>query len=216
MYGRVSFGGAFGAGWSTILARVAFLHYGRGMAETLEIRERDRQLVVDVFEREHWTLFRRRFGPPAVGMTLVMLFPLAFLVTTDGLSETLLVRGAVIYGASMALVAICVYFQVLPVSRGATIRLDDSKNHLSVDDGRTSTVYSLASVQMVQVSEMTLPWRAIRTDTRSLLPGDEQYELSLVTDEGIDVVARGLAKSEAEQVVRSIHRRLPNRDGDVR
>lgn len=178
------------------------------MGRTLRIEEAGDELVIEIARRRLWPLFRRRMGPPALGMTLVVAGIVAFLRWSGGPWTGRIADWGLVYAVAMAVVGGLTYLQVRPLTHSRRLRLDGQGVHLVASDGGEPRSFAAEAVQMLQVSELVLPFKEIRTDTRAIVPGNEQYELSLVTDSGIEVVGRGVDRREAEAAVEAFNERV--------
>lgn len=172
------------------------------MNDTITIREDDQALVLEAQGRAFWPLFARRFNPPAVAFTLFAAGALGVGLLTVSTSPWQF-AGAVgiFYLVIMGLVGLMAYRQVGPLARSAELRVEGGMVRLEYGDGESVDEFPLHTIQMLQVSEMALPDAGLRKDTRALLPGNEHYELAMVTDVDIEVVAYGVDRDEAERAV---------------
>jgi hypothetical protein len=172
------------------------------VTDTLAIREDDQALVVEVPGRSFWPLFARRFGPPAFAFTLFAAVALivGFLLGPESPWQF---TGAVagFYSFLMGFVGVMTYRQIGPLARSTELRVDQGMVRLEYGDSESVDEFPLHTIQVLQVSDMALPDAGLRKDTRALVPGNEQYELALVTDVDIEVVAYGVDRDEAQRAV---------------
>lgn len=178
--------------------------------KTLDIERTDDELVIEIPERGTRSLFFRRFRPALLAFGLLGLGALA-LGRVIGFEWTKLLIAVTCYVAAiLSFIAVMVYRQVRPLGTAARLVLDDEGVHLTIGDGDVDRHYPREELQLLQTSELSLPADGERKDTTAQLPGDERYELTLLTETDMQVVGRALARDEAEEASRLFQDHLSN------
>lgn len=179
------------------------------MGETLDIAERDDGLIVEIPERNRWWLVYRAVGKGMGLLTAITVAVFGLLVLGFELDwPTALSTVGGFYLFVLALTVGGVYReQVRPIARGGRLHIEQDRVTYQLGREDASREVPIEHVQMLQLSRLSLFGEGQPEDA-PILPDDQKHELTLLTDDDLQVVGYGISRREGERAVEMVNERL--------
>lgn len=167
---------------------------------TLDITREGGRLQITVNPRARWPFLRPQLK---LGTLILAFLAFAVFILTGGLAlfDGRAALGFLAYFAGIFVFLMgAAYYQSDKWVRESSLLLDTHTGTLRLTRGDDDVrEYPLRNVQLLQLSEMTYSNNRL---VRETIPPSQQWELTLVTDQDIEVLGSCLDRKEAEEAVR--------------